>query len=128
MRENELEYYNKLPLWIASLHNTIWRKQEFEVPVRLPMEIFITADNIDAENEKRYWNITYKITTDEIVVSDNIRGSSGQIDVSIEYDYDELDFIAKHEKFDTACKLLFEYLESNGHIEKYKETLKLYQK
>ncbi len=121
------ENFNKLPLWMPSDNETIGRG-ESERPDRLSMKIWLTAYNIDKENEKRYWNIAYKKSFDEIVVDENGPGQSISIDVRIETQYDNIEFEAKHEDFDTACKIMYNWLEEHGYIEGYHETIKLYAK
>jgi hypothetical protein len=117
----ELENFKKLPLWIPSSERTIGIK-EFRRPGRLPIKIFITATNIDQENEERLWNITYERIEHEIQVDNDGPGDRISIDVVLETDIDSLGYTAKDQNFDIACRLMHEHLEKNGILERYNQT------
>jgi len=123
----ESENFKRLPLWMPSDNECIGAG-EYRRPDRLPIKIFITAIYIDKENEKRYWNINYQKIYREIVSSDDGPGDRISIDIYTESNVDEIDFTAKHEDFDTACQIMYHWLEKNDYIQGYKDTLALYKK
>jgi hypothetical protein len=117
----ESEFFKKLPLWIPSKERTIGIK-EFRRPGRLPIKIYITATQIDQENEERFWNITYERIEHEIQIDNDGPGDRISIDVILETDIDSLDFTARDQDFNNACRLMHEHLEKNGIMERYNQT------